>query len=136
LLRRAVWKKFTDVSEVLAASNIRAMSTIIALTREAASASATLVNFYQNTRCNNPEYSQLHTRRRENLKSPEVTYVVSAVIYSVVIQILKQMPKNYICVEFIHRFTMGVLFLASFLWTHFSQFTAICLLFIILNRVL
>jgi hypothetical protein len=36
---------------------------------EAASASETLVNFYQTARCNNPEDSNLHTRRRENLKS-------------------------------------------------------------------
>jgi hypothetical protein len=35
---------------------------------EAASTSKTLVNFYQTTRCNIPEDSHLHTRRRENLK--------------------------------------------------------------------
>jgi hypothetical protein len=29
----------------------------------------TLVNFYQTTRCYNPEDSNLHTHRRENLKS-------------------------------------------------------------------
>jgi hypothetical protein len=38
----------------------------IALMMEAASTS---VYFYQTTRRNNPEDSQLHTRRRENLKS-------------------------------------------------------------------
>jgi hypothetical protein len=37
---------------------------IIALMMEAACTSETLVNFYQNTRCNNPEDSHLHTRRR------------------------------------------------------------------------
>jgi hypothetical protein len=36
---------------------------------EAASTSATSVNFYQTTRRNNPEDSHLHTRRSENLKS-------------------------------------------------------------------
>jgi hypothetical protein len=36
---------------------------------EAASTSETLVNFYQTTRCYNPEDSNLHTHRRENLKS-------------------------------------------------------------------
>jgi hypothetical protein len=32
----------------------------------------TLVNFYQTTRCYNPEDSNLHTHRRENLKSYSV----------------------------------------------------------------
>jgi hypothetical protein len=41
----------------------------IALMMEAASTSETSVNFYQTTRRYNPEYSHLHTRRRENLKS-------------------------------------------------------------------
>jgi hypothetical protein len=50
--------KFTDVSDVLAAS-------IIALMMEATSTSETSENFYQ-TRCNKPEDSQLYTRRREN----------------------------------------------------------------------
>jgi hypothetical protein len=63
LLRRVVWY-FTNVSEVLAASIIKAM-----MMMEALSTSKTLVNFYQTTRCNNPENSHLHTRRRENLKS-------------------------------------------------------------------
>jgi hypothetical protein len=36
---------------------------------EAARTSETLVNFYQTTRRYNPEDSNLHTRRRENLKS-------------------------------------------------------------------
>jgi hypothetical protein len=49
----------------LAASIIRA----IALMMEAARTSETLVNFYQTTRCYNPEDSTLHTHRRENLKS-------------------------------------------------------------------
>jgi hypothetical protein len=36
---------------------------------EAASTSETSVNFYQTTRSNNPEDSDLHTRRRDNFKS-------------------------------------------------------------------
>jgi hypothetical protein len=36
---------------------------------EAARTSETLVNFYQTTRCYNPEDSNLRTDRRENLKS-------------------------------------------------------------------
>jgi hypothetical protein len=35
---------------------------------EAARTSETLVNFYQTTWCYNPEDSNLHTHRRENLK--------------------------------------------------------------------
>jgi hypothetical protein len=57
---------FTNVSEVLAASIIRAM---VALMMEAARTSETLVSFYQTTRRYNPEDSHLRTHRRENLKS-------------------------------------------------------------------
>jgi hypothetical protein len=46
-------EKFSDVSEVLAASVIRATH------RETASSSETSVNFYQATRHNNPEDSHL-----------------------------------------------------------------------------
>jgi hypothetical protein len=42
---------------------------LIALMMQAASTSETSVSFYQITRRNNPEDSQLHTRRREDLKS-------------------------------------------------------------------
>jgi hypothetical protein len=54
--------KLTDVSEVLTAF-------IIALMMVAVSSSETSVSFYQISRCNKPEDSHLHTRRRENLKS-------------------------------------------------------------------
>jgi hypothetical protein len=40
----------------------------IAPKKEAVSTSETSVNFYQITRCNNPEDRHLYTRRRENLK--------------------------------------------------------------------
>jgi hypothetical protein len=53
-------RSLVDVSEVLAASVIRAMS-LIALMM--------MVNFYQTTRRYNPEDSHLRTHRRENLKS-------------------------------------------------------------------
>jgi hypothetical protein len=62
MLRRVVWWKFTDFSEVLTVS-------IRALTMDAASTFETSVNFYQTTWRNIPEDSHLHTRRRENLKS-------------------------------------------------------------------
>jgi hypothetical protein len=42
---------------------------IIAVMIEATSTSETKVNFYQTTRCYNPEDSHLHTHRRENIKS-------------------------------------------------------------------
>jgi ribosomal protein L18E len=48
--------KFTDVSELLAASIIKA----IALMMEAANTSETLINVYQITRRNNPGDSHLH----------------------------------------------------------------------------
>jgi hypothetical protein len=90
MLHRAVWQKFIDVSVMLTASIIRAMSALImealstsetsenlyheerliALMMEAArTTSETLVNFYQTTRRYNPEDSHLRTHRRENLKS-------------------------------------------------------------------
>jgi hypothetical protein len=61
-LRHAVWYNFTNVSEVFAASIIRAMM------MEAASTSGTSANVYETTRRNNPEDSHLHARRGENLK--------------------------------------------------------------------
>jgi replication fork clamp-binding protein CrfC len=61
-----VWWKFSDVTEVLAPSNIRA------LMMESASTSKTSVKFYQTTRHTIPEDSHLHARRRENLKSHQI----------------------------------------------------------------
>jgi hypothetical protein len=49
----------------------------IALMMEVAMTSETLVNFYQTTRCYNPEDSNLHTHRRENLKSYNIRAVYS-----------------------------------------------------------
>jgi hypothetical protein len=69
MLRRVVWYKFTDVSEVFVASIIRA------LTKKAGSTSETWVNFYEITRRNIPKDSHLHTRRREKLKSQLVNAV-------------------------------------------------------------
>jgi hypothetical protein len=63
MLRRVVWYKSADVSEMLAAS------IIIALMMGAANTSETSINFYQTTRRNIPEDSHLHTCRREDLKS-------------------------------------------------------------------
>jgi hypothetical protein len=56
LLRRVVWWKFTEVSEVLIAPMMEQQVSLS-------------VNVYQTTRRYNPRYSHLHTRRRENLKS-------------------------------------------------------------------
>jgi hypothetical protein len=56
MLRRAVRYKFTDVSEVLTASIIKA----IALMMEAVSTSETSVSFYQNTRRIIPEDSHIY----------------------------------------------------------------------------
>jgi hypothetical protein len=54
MLRYEVWYKFSNVSEVLAASIIRAMS---ALTMDAASISETSVNIHQTAWRNIPEDS-------------------------------------------------------------------------------
>jgi hypothetical protein len=57
----------SDFSEVLAASIIKAV--IIALMMEAARTSETSVDIQSRTWQYIPEDSELHTRRRENLKS-------------------------------------------------------------------
>jgi hypothetical protein len=64
MLRRLVWQKYTDISEVLAAS--------ITLMMETVSTSETYVNLYQATRRDIPNDSQLHIRCRENLKSHDL----------------------------------------------------------------
>jgi hypothetical protein len=58
MLRRVVWWTLTDVSGELTA-----------LITEAVRTSETSVNIHQTTWCNIPEYSHLHIRRCENLKS-------------------------------------------------------------------
>jgi hypothetical protein len=63
----------TNVSEVLAASIIRAVILIM----DAGRTPETLVNFYQTTRRYNPEDSHLRTHRRENLKSYFMLYQVT-----------------------------------------------------------
>jgi hypothetical protein len=64
-LRRVVSLQQTDVSEVCSASVI----CTIALKMEAVRTSVTSVCSKETTRCNIPGGFNLHTRRRENLKS-------------------------------------------------------------------
>jgi hypothetical protein len=64
----------SDVSEVHAASIIRAMSLIV-LMMEAAHTSETSVDIKLRTRQYIPEDSELHTRHREKLKSQKVNRV-------------------------------------------------------------
>jgi hypothetical protein len=59
MLRRVDSSKLTDISEVLSASIIRALST-----------TETSVSFYAATRRNIPEDGHLHIRCLENLNSP------------------------------------------------------------------
>jgi hypothetical protein len=63
-LRRVIWFKFTDVSEVLAAS----INNTKEMMMEAANTSDMSVNFYLTTRCKNPEKINFRVRSRENLK--------------------------------------------------------------------
>jgi hypothetical protein len=90
-------EKFTDVSEVLSASIIRAMSAM-----EAASTSETLGNIYQTTRRYKPEDSHLYTRRRENLRSYLILVKISPLIsqlgisYPVPRWQLQCLPKRWI----------------------------------------
>jgi hypothetical protein len=56
----------TDVSDVRAADNIRAITSLM---KKAARASETSVDIYLTTRQYIPEDYELHTRRHENLKS-------------------------------------------------------------------
>jgi hypothetical protein len=102
MLHRVVWQKFPDVSEVLAASIIRARMmeatitsetsvnfyqttklNIRVLMMEAASTSETSVNFCQTTRRNIPEVSHLHSHRCEDLKSQNVKISVFILIRNV-----------------------------------------------------
>jgi hypothetical protein len=65
MLRREVSQKLMDISEVLAASIIKAIVHIM----ESVSTSETSVNFCETPRHNIPEHGHLYTRRRKNLKS-------------------------------------------------------------------
>jgi hypothetical protein len=77
LLRRVVWQKVIDVSEVFAACIIRAMTKVMALMIKAASTSETSVHFHQITRRKNPEVIHHHTFRRENLKPHKMFLIIS-----------------------------------------------------------
>jgi hypothetical protein len=69
---RVDWYMITNVSEVCAASIIRALreaAWMPALIMQAVRTSETLVNFYLSTRRYNPEDSHLHNQCRENLKT-------------------------------------------------------------------
>jgi hypothetical protein len=81
LLHHVVWWKLTDISEVLAASIIRAI--LIALMMGATRTSEMFANFYHTTWRNIWEDSYLHTRLHENLKSyqglPWLAYTYSTV---------------------------------------------------------
>jgi hypothetical protein len=87
----------TDVSEVLAASIIRGMM-------DAARTSETSVDIYLTRQCI-PEYSELHTRRRENLKShmfryglylaeQTILFIPTCLIYSVISFCLKYLSAH------------------------------------------
>jgi hypothetical protein len=59
MLRRVVWYKFTDVSEVLTASSIDLMTLVTTRAMEAVNTFATPVTFWHTKRCNIPEHSNL-----------------------------------------------------------------------------
>jgi hypothetical protein len=61
MLHRVVSQHFTDVSEMLGAFIIREMSIVpIVVMMKAVSTFETSLNFYQTTRLNNPEDSNIH----------------------------------------------------------------------------
>jgi hypothetical protein len=64
-------KKTVTVLQILVCTSKK---TVVVSMMQAASNSETSVNFYQPTRCYNPEDGHLHNRRRENLKSSTVLY--------------------------------------------------------------
>jgi hypothetical protein len=61
MLRRVVWQKLVDVSEMLAAFMVRVMTLLIVLMMEATSTSETLEMIYETTRSIIPQDSHLHT---------------------------------------------------------------------------
>lgn len=64
MLRRVVWQKLTDTSDMFTVSIIRATT----LMMKAVTSSKMSVKLCHTTRRGNPEDSRLHTRRCENLK--------------------------------------------------------------------
>jgi hypothetical protein len=75
-------QKFTNISEVLAASII---IIIIALMTETARTSEMMVNFYQTTQCYNPKDSYLRTHGCENLISYEVLLAIQLEILTIIL---------------------------------------------------
>jgi hypothetical protein len=74
----------TYVSELRAAYIIRAMSkSLIALIMEAARTSGTSVDIQLRTRQYIPEDSELHTRRRENLKTHRTGFILLECIFRI-----------------------------------------------------
>jgi hypothetical protein len=63
------WKGQIALAESYIPNRFHTRGLLIVLMMEAARTSETLANFYQTTRCYNPEDSHLRTHRRENLKS-------------------------------------------------------------------
>jgi hypothetical protein len=69
---------------------------------EAAESSKTLVNFYQTTRCHNPEDSHLRTNRRENLKS-HISYVIEINCFAISYSLLEgQLSRERIWPSVLH----------------------------------
>jgi hypothetical protein len=64
------------------------------MSHEAANTSETSVKFYQTTRRNNPEDSNFHTRRRENLKS-QVMSLVFTIFFQKKSNFVKTEMNNY-----------------------------------------
>jgi hypothetical protein len=78
-----------------------------ALMMKAARTSATLVNFYQTTRRNNPEDSHFRTHCRENLKSYEKLNVSKA--YNTITKRMQTIPAEYEGVKCMIKLCLSVL---------------------------
>jgi hypothetical protein len=76
MLRRVVWYKFTDVSEVLFCLHHQGV--------------------YQTTLCNIPEDIHLHTRRRENLESRRfICYLYTIILSYILVRKLEYMLAQF-----------------------------------------